>query len=168
MAGINGSSSGFSGRQPDYVQNIKQFLSSPAYGVVNWIYKKLPSGSTVITPYDKTKTVMIPADLLVLGTIINPSDMNLKKNIVSIDSKDLIKLNPVTFEFKSDTHNKTHYGLIAQELELVYPELVSNSPTGFKCVNYIELMPIMLSKIINMQQEIDNLKHEVNELKNKV
>jgi hypothetical protein len=147
MAGLNATSSGFSGRQPDYVQNIKLFMSSPAYGVVNWIYKKLPTGSTVITPYDKTKTVMIPDDLLVLGAIINPSDMNLKKNIKNIDSSDLIKLNPVTFQFKSDSHNKIHYGLIAQDVESIYPELVSNSPTGFKSVNYIELMPIMLAQI---------------------
>ena len=36
---------------------------------------------------------------------------------------------------------------------------------GFKTVNYIEMIPIMLSQMKNMQLEIDKLKEEIKEMK---
>ena len=118
MSGVYSTTPNYSGRQGDNVQNIKQFVTS-SVGVVDWIYKTL-SGSIVkvITPYDQTKTVMIPKDLLVLGSINNPSDINLKNNIEQIktDTNILKNLNPVSFTFKDDDQNKKHFGFIAQEL----------------------------------------------------
>ena len=153
MSGVYSTTPNYSGRQGDNVQNIKQFVTS-SVGVVDWIYKTL-SGSIVkvITPYDQTKTVMIPKDLLVLGSINNPSDINLKNNIEQIksDTNILKDLNPVSFTFKDDDQNKKHFGFIAQELENLYPELVSNNELGFKTVNYIEMIPILLSQMKIMQ-----------------
>jgi hypothetical protein len=164
MSGIYSQTPNYSGRQGDNVQNIKQFVTSDV-GVADWIYKKLSnSNTTVITPSNQNKTVMIPKDLLVLGSINNPSDINLKNNIEKIDNSQFEKLNPVSFNYKNDIQQKKHYGLIAQELETIYPELVSNN-TGFKSVNYIELLPIILSQMKCMQQEIDKLKEELNEIK---
>ena len=166
MSGLFSSTPNYSGRQGDNTQGIKQFVTSSA-GVVDWIYKTI-SGSTtkVITPYDQTKTVMIPKDLLVLGSINNPSDINLKDNIEKINIDDFNKLNPVSFTFKDDEKNKKHYGFIAQELETVYPELVTNTELGFKSVNYIEMIPILLSQMKNMQMEIDKLKEDIHKMKN--
>lgn len=164
MSGIYSETPNYSGRQGDNVQNIKQFVTSDV-GTATWIYKKLPnSNETVITPSNQSKTVLIPKDLLVLGAINNPSDINLKNNIEKIDNSQFEKLNPVLFNYKNDIQKKKHYGLIAQELETIYPELVSNN-TGFKSVNYIELIPIILSQMKSMQQEIDKLKEELNEIK---
>jgi hypothetical protein len=167
MSGVYSTTPNYSGRQGDNVQNIKQFVTS-SVGVVDWIYKTL-SGSIVkvITPYDQTKTVMIPKDLLVLGSINNPSDINLKNNIEQIktDTNILKNLNPVSFTFKDDDQNKKHFGFIAQELENLYPELVSNNELGFKTVNYIEIIPILLSQMKNMQHEIDKLKDEIKKIK---
>ena len=147
------------------IQNIKQFVTSTV-GIVNWIYKTLTvSTAKVITPQDQTKTVMIPNDLLVLGSINNPSDIILKDNIEQINIDDFNKLNPISFTFKDDDKNKKHYGFIAQELEIVYPELVTNTELGFKSVNYIEMIPILLSQMKNMQLEIDKLKDEIKEIK---
>ena len=42
--------------------------------------------------------------------------------------------------------------------------MVTNN-TGFKSVNYVELIPIILSQMKHMQQEIDKLKEELNEIK---
>ena len=163
MSGLYSTTPNYGGRQGDNVQNIKQFVSS-GYGAVTWVYKQF-SNTTVITPGDQTKTVLIPKDLIVLGSINNPSDNILKENIETIDSTDLLKLNPVKFQFKNDNKHKNHFGLIAQELETVYPELVSNNSIGFKTVNYIELIPILISQIKTMQKDIDTLKSELNEIK---
>ena len=167
MSGLYSTTPNYSGRQGDNIQSVKQFVTS-SVGIVNWIYKTL-SGSTVkvITPYDQTKTVMIPKDLLVLGSINNPSDINLKNSVEQIksDATILKNLNPVSFTFKDDEQNKKHFGFIAQELEILYPELVSNNEGGFKTVNYIEMIPILLSQMKNMQQEIDKLKDEIKKIK---
>lgn len=163
MSGLFSSTPNYGGRQGDNVQNIKQFVSS-GYGAVTWVYKQFQN-NTVITLSDKTKNVLIPKDLIVLGSINNPSDNILKENIETIDNTDLLKLNPVKFQFKNDNKHKNHFGLIAQELETVYPELVSNNNIGFKTVNYIELIPILISQIKTMQNDIDTLKDELNQIK---
>jgi hypothetical protein len=166
MSGLFSSTPNYSGRQGDNDQNIKQFVQSPGYGTATWIYKKLLNYNvSLITPSDQTKSVLIPKDLIVLGSINNPSDNILKENIETIDSTDFLKLNPVKFQFKNDSKRKNHFGLIAQELETVYPELVSNNSIGFKTVNYIELIPILISQIKTMQNDIDILKSELNEIK---
>ena len=166
MSGIYSTTPNYSGRQGDNIQNIKQFVTSTV-GIVNWIYKTLTvSTAKVITPQDQTKTVMIPNDLLVLGSINNPSDIILKDNIEQINIDDFNKLNPISFTFKDDDKNKKHYGFIAQELEIVYPELVTNTELGFKSVNYIEMIPILLSQMKNMQMEIDKLKEDIYKMKN--
>ena len=166
MSGVFSTTPNYSGRQGDNIQNIKQFVTSTV-GIVNWIYKTLTvSTAKVITPQDQTKTVMIPNDLLVLGSINNPSDIILKDNIEQINIDDFKKLNPVSFTFKDDEKNKKHYGFIAQELETVYPELVTNTELGFKSVNYIEMIPILLSQMKNMQMEIDKLKEDIHKMKN--
>jgi hypothetical protein len=166
MSGVYSTTPNYSGRQGDNIQNIKQFVTSTV-GIVNWIYKTLTvSTAKVITPQDQTKTVMIPNDLLVLGSINNPSDIILKDNIEQINIDDFNKLNPISFTFKDDEKNKKHYGFIAQELETVYPELVTNTELGFKSVNYIEMIPILLSQMKNMQMEIDKLKEDIHKMKN--
>jgi hypothetical protein len=154
MSGVNSTTPNYSGRQGDNIQGIKQFVTSSA-GVVDWIYKTI-SGSTtkVITPYDQTKTVMIPKDLLVLGSINNPSDINIKTNITKIDDNNIIKLNPVKFNYKCDKNLK--FGFVAQEVETIYPNLVSNI-NGIKHVDYIQLIPLLVNKIIDQELRINYL-----------
>jgi len=153
----------YGGKQPDNTQGIKQFVQSPG-GQAVWIYKRLPSGIQVQTPADKIRPVYINSDLYVNGSIFNPSDANLKKdiNVISREKADsLIELNPVSFKFKDDVNAKEHYGFIAQEIESLYPELVKNSEMGYKTVNYIELIPILVSKIQEMDKEIKELKEKL-------
>ena len=105
MSGLFSSTPNYSGRQGDNEQNIKQFVISPGYGTATWIYKKLINyNESVITPSDQNKSIFIPKNLIVEGSIFNPSDNILKENIETIDSTDstdLLKLNPVKFKFKN-------------------------------------------------------------------
>ena len=107
---------------------------------------------------------------VVIGNMNMHSDKNLKNNIVNLPeskTKDLLNLNPTQFTFKSDAKNNIHYGFIAQDLEKIYPELVKDSEKGYRKVNYIELIPLIVSKMQNMQNEIDNLKKQL-DVKNNV
>ena len=49
-------------------------------------------------------------------------------------------------------------GVIAQEVEKIYPELVSTGPDGFKSVNYAQLTPVLIEALKEQQQQIEALK----------
>lgn len=155
---IVSTSANYGGRIQDNQQGIKQFY----IGVQNviWIYRKLRNGLVVETPADSKKPVLINNDLIVTGSLYNTSDERLKDNIKDITEEDinnLFTLNPIHFKYKKDP-TKTHYGFLAQDVEKVFPQLVENNNDGYKTVNYQELIPLMLAKIHNMQNEIDELK----------
>lgn len=162
-----GTVSNYGGKQPDNSQGIKQFVEAPS-GQASWVYKRLPNGLQVQTPANKTAPVYIASDLYVNGSIYNPSDATLKKDIQPLDREKIDKLmniNPTSFKFKTDIRRKEHYGFIAQDFEKVYPELVKNSEMGYKTINYIELIPILVSKIQDMDKEIKELNNKILELK---
>lgn len=162
-----GTVANYGGKQPDNSQGIKQFVVG-AGNYATWIYKRLPDGTVVQTPTDRKRPVFIDNDLYVTGSIYNTSDISLKENILTISEEKMQKLfdlKPVEYSFKTDNEKKCHYGFIAQEVEKLFPELVKKNVLGYKTVNYIEIMPIILSKMILMQKEIDVLKEQIQEIK---
>jgi len=128
---------------------------------------------------DISGNAYIDKDLYVYGTIHNLSDERLKENVRPIQASkidSLFGLNAVEYELKRDTNNATtnnqnknehdqqhacHYGFIAQEVEQIYPELVKTDADGYKTVNYIATIPLLLEKIKSMQKDIDELKQMV-------
>ena len=153
-------------RQPNKSSYVKLFPETIS-GVVTWIYKTI-SGIKYITP-STINSVYLPADLVVMGTITNPSDIKLKQNINDLSNDfcdNILKIAPKKYNFTNDVNKKEHYGIIAQELESLFPELVINSEMDIlnndvvkiKTVNYLELIPIMIVKMKIMQNEIDELK----------
>jgi len=158
--------SNYSGRQPDNQQGIKQFVTTIKNQAI-WIYKRISTGEVFITPADSKRNVLIKTNLIVEGSINNSSDITLKKNIEKIskeNNENTLNLEPVVFMYKNDFKEHKHFGFIAQDVEKVYPNLVSNQ-SGYKTVNYIEIIPLLVSKIKEMQEEISNLKEEVKNLK---
>jgi len=47
--------------------------------------------------------------------------------------------------FRND--NNKHFGFIAQDIEKIFPYLVSIDSDGMKSVNYLEMVPLLLHKI---------------------
>jgi hypothetical protein len=155
----------YGGRINDFQQNIKQFVVG-GVGNATWIYKGLPDGLIVQTPSNQKIPVLISSDLIVTGSIYNTSDIRLKDNISEISTAkmdDLFTLNTVVFNYKNGNTKKKHYGVLAQDVEKVFPELVLNNMSGYKTVNYQELIPLMLAKMKNMQEQIDELKKNLKE-----
>ena len=156
-----GSVANYGGRQPDNFQNTKQFIEGGA-GQATWIYKRLPNGMKVQTPSNRIVPVYINSDLYINGSIYNPSDRTLKDKIEEISenrNNNFDNLEPKEFVYKNDP-TKKHFGFIAQDMEKIYPELVKYSDFGYKTINYIELIPLLVSKIQSMQKEIDELKEK--------
>jgi len=152
-------------KQANRTSYIKEFSSSTS-GVVTWIYKTI-NGIKNITP-STNNSVYLPNDLIVQGTISNPSDMKLKENINDLTNdfcENILKITPKKYNFINDENKKEHYGIIAQELEEIFPKLVINTEIEdlndnyqIKTINYLELIPIMIVKMKIMQDEIDKLK----------
>lgn len=152
----------YGGKQPDNSQSIKQFIVGTGNQAV-WVYKRLITGLTVQTPADSNGPVLINNDLYVNRSIFNPSDKNLKKNIepISLDkSSEILKLEPVEFNYKDDRTQRKHLGFIAQDMEKIYPELVT-SQNNTKSLNYVELIPLLVLQIQKQQKEIDELKEQI-------
>ena len=68
-------------------------------------------------------------------------------------SEKVLDLRPVTFAYKEDAQHVTHYGLVAEEVAAVYPELVTHTATGeVQAVRYQELIPMLLNELQRQQQ----------------
>jgi len=73
-------------------------------------------------------------------------------------SEGLLKLRPVTFVYKDETAAAPHYGLIAEEVATVYPELVTRTASGdVQTVKYHVLIPMLLNEL---QREHQARQHE--------
>jgi hypothetical protein len=96
------------------------------------------------------------------------SDQSLKKNIQPLQDSlsKIMQLKGVSFDWKST--GKPSVGLIAQDVEKVYPELVdTNKDTGLKSVEYGNLVAPLIEAVKEQQNQIDDLKAQVKELQNK-
>lgn len=90
------------------------------------------------------------------------SDMRIKDNIESIDVSKADKIRLVEFDRTDREHHG--YGVIAQELETVYPSMVNTDENGFKTVNYSEIYAV---KIKYLEDKIAALEAVVDKLINK-
>ena len=103
----------------------------------------------------------------VLATTFSmPSDYRIKENVTQLDETFIVdKLNPVTYLNKKS--GKQDIGLIADELQEIYPELVNGEKDGeqLQSVNYTGLIPILIKEIQELKKEIKSVKTELNELK---
>jgi hypothetical protein len=100
---------------------------------------------------------------LAVGTVYNYSDARAKTNIVPIKYglSALSKLKPVNYQLLKDPSGRTNHvevGLLAQDVEVVMPELVRTDDEGKKLLNYIGLIPVLIKSIQELQQEIAELK----------
>ena len=95
------------------------------------------------------------------------SDKNLKYNIEPLNGSlsKILELEPVAFNWKDD--DKISIGLIAQDVEKIFPEVVSGEE-GSKVVNYGILVAPLIEAVKEQQKEIDELKAEIEALKLKI
>jgi hypothetical protein len=119
-----------------------------------------------------------------LGGWINASDRRLKSNIIPIGNAlqklSLINGKHYTITTKSKTpegeivsNSREQYGVIAQDLEEVFPEMVqekalfinTGDETLYKAVDYNQLIPVLIEAIKELNTEIENLKGEIIQLK---
>ncbi len=92
---------------------------------------------------------------IIAGT---PSDIRLKSNLEYVENAlgILMALNVYKYNWKGT--EITDIGLLAQEVEKVYPEAVKVLENGVKTIDYNKLMVLVIKAIQEIKKEIDNLK----------
>lgn len=89
-----------------------------------------------------SNTVESNSSISAVGGFFDTSDARVKANVKEIDASDADKVKLVEFDRTDKEHHG--YGVIAQELEKVYPEMVNTDDEGFKSVNYNELAMVKI------------------------
>jgi hypothetical protein len=101
---------------------------------------------------------LLTGDLFVGGTIVNPSDIEVKTNIKVINSP-LEKISKIRgYNYTLIENNKDDTGLIAQEVEQVIPCAVVDIPNSSKGVAYLKIIPLLVECIHELRKEINELR----------
>jgi len=143
------------------------------------------TGNVGIGTNNPAAKLHVTGDVAVAGSIIHPSDKNLKENIETIkNGLSLInQLNATTYSHKADKaeefglSTKPQFGLIAQEVEEVLPELViqkaliGEDGTIYKGLDYEKLIPILVAalqesntKVESQNEKIESQQNQINQI----
>jgi hypothetical protein len=141
--------------------------ANTAFVIGNGTYSNRSDAFKVMANGDTT----VSNDLTVGGDILVSSDARLKANIVSLGSTlaKLLLIDGKTYTMKND--GKQKIGVLAQDIQKVFPELVTTDDKEMLAVNYQGLVPVLINalkeqegKLCKQQSEIDELKKMVEKL----
>ena len=115
------------------------------------------------TAYNANPTFSVSGDIIAYAS----SDIRYKDNLKVIKNplQMISKINGYTFDWnnKQDVYKGKDYGVVAQEIEEIMPEIVDNRWDGYKAVKYEKIAPLLIEAIKELKQEIDELKkHKCN------
>ena len=102
-------------------------------------------------------------DTLYYHTIVQASDERLKENIADCPSElaKILSLRPATYIFKRDSKRRTQFGFIAQQVENVYPELVSEfadprDGVTYKGLKYVGRITPLIKAVQEQSRSIES------------
>ena len=100
------------------------------------------------------------------------SDLTLKTNVCNLMNENIfekvINLNTYKFNYKEEEIKKIklpegeQFGLMAQEIEQVFPELIQKNNEGKMFVNYTQMIPLLLETIKSLNAKVEVLEKKIN------
>ncbi|MCE9538435.1 MAG: tail fiber domain-containing protein [Bacteroidetes bacterium] len=104
------------------------------------------------------------------------SDKRFKKNITSLSStlEKVLSLKTYSYYFdqqkfpEKNFNDKLQFGVLAQEIKEVFPNLVSEGKDGYYSVNYVEIIPLLITAMKEQQEMIENQNQKISDLENKI
>ena len=113
-----------------------------------------------------TSVVTIGDNLTVTDTITESSIREMKTNIEPIENilPAVLQMQGVSFDWKKEKgEGPNHYGLIAEDVDKILPNLVSYDPEGKPTgIQYSKMTAVLLEAIKEQQAQIDELKAKLN------
>ncbi len=114
---------------------------------------------------------VVYTDNINFNTATTPSDIRLKENVKQLDYglEKVKELKTFKYNYK-EGDKKIHYGLIAQDLIKILPDLITTNEDDLNSlsVNYIELIPILINAIKEQNVLLQIQDDKINELINSV
>lgn len=110
-------------------------------------------------------------DITYTGVLTDTSDIRLKTDIQQLDAQDVLarldQIDTYSFRMRDDVSGQLELGVMAQEVEKVFPELVrtASDEMGTKSVNYTGFVAPLIEATKTLKAENDNLKAELASLK---
>ncbi|MFZ1289039.1 MAG: tail fiber domain-containing protein [Melioribacteraceae bacterium] len=131
------------------------------------------SNNTATTP---ANGLYVFGNILYDGTLTGPSDVRLKTNIKPIENalSKIKNLRGVYYYWKKeefperDFSKEKQIGVIAQEVENEFPEIVQTNADGYKSVDYPKLTVIFIEAIKEQEEKIEELIDQNTEIKNQL
>ena len=126
-------------------------------GTQSWIksdaFKVMANGDTTVSN-----------DLTIGGDVVVSSDLRLKANIVSLGSTlaKLLLIDGKRYTMKKN--GKQKIGVLAQDIQKVFPELVTTDDKDMLAVNYQGLVPVLINAIKEQDDKISRLENLVEKL----
>ena len=121
------------------------------------LFTATTSGTITASGISTSKLKYNPSTGAMTATDFNStSDLNLKENIKTIENSldTLTQLRGVSFDWKET--GRSSYGVIAQELQEILPDLVKNGEV--KSVNYNGIIGVLIEAIKELKKEVEELK----------
>ncbi len=149
------------GLQPVGSANSNHMIISPS-GTVNFPSGKVRIGGAYGT--DATAGLTVNGGLTASGIaratqFTTVSDFRLKTNVRNAGESlaKLTRLSAKIFQWKNDASKKNQMGLIAQEVEAEFPELIVSDEKGFKSIDYAGLSAMLLEGVKELDSKIEGL-----------
>lgn len=143
--------------------SFELFQTSPGAGnIIRTVWLDGENGTGVFSGDLRTDGALFSAD-----GVVQVSDQRLKRNVLPLNQT-LAKINQlrgVSYYWKDEERSqRMQIGLIAQEVEAVFPEFVVTKEDGYKAVNYSQMVAVLIEAIKEMNGTISALESKVNAL----
>lgn len=138
------------------------------------IYIKRDTGNVGIGTHIPSSKLDVAGEVRA-SSVTYTSDARLKTNVQPIfnATASINALNAVTYAWNEQGktrggNDKLQYGFIAQEVEKVFPAMVNTDAEGYKSVNYVAIVPVLVKSLQERDRELQAMKAELLTLKQEV
>jgi N-acetylneuraminic acid mutarotase len=106
------------------------------------------------------------------GDLTDLSDKRLKENLLPVSNalNSVIKLDPYSYTMIGDKQLKREYGLLAQDVQKIFPEIVSiyDEENQYLGVSYIQLVPILIQSVKELNATNEDLEGQLKAVQNQL
>ncbi|PIE86179.1 MAG: hypothetical protein CSA05_01880 [Bacteroidia bacterium] len=145
-------------------------------GAASDAFVVMKSGYVGIRKSKPSQALDVNGSIVASGSISGSSDRRFKKKLSPLQNslRKIEKLDAFYYFWKTKQFPKRDFsenrqiGMIAQDVEKVFPELVVTGTDGYKAIDYGKLSVVLLDALKEQQKEIEKLKKQNNNLKNQL